>query len=90
MGKNLIVNYRRNRRHCKHAGVFTRVTIFALCHGERADPNSPVKIQIRVSIPKMFRIAAQNNLGYFFVRNEQLWQLPGPDDADVYPFDHSA
>ena len=56
----------------------------------RADPNSPVKIQIRVSMPKTFSSASQNNLGYFFVRNEQLWQLPGPDDADVYPFDHSA
>ncbi|HCN09989.1 MAG TPA: hypothetical protein DIT01_18850 [Lentisphaeria bacterium] len=63
---------------------------FALWHGKRANPNSPVKIQIRVSIPKTFSSAAQNNLGYFFVRNEQLWQLPGPDDADVYPFDHSA
>jgi hypothetical protein len=43
-----------------------------------------------VSIPKTFSSAAQKNFGYFFVCNEQLWQLPGPDDADVYPFDHSA
>ena len=50
----------------------------ALWHGKRADPNSPVKIQIRVLIPKTFSIAAQNNLGYFFVRNEQLWQVPRP------------
>jgi hypothetical protein len=59
-------------------------------HGKRADPNSPVKIQIRVSIPKTFGITAQNNLGCFFVRNEQLWQLPVPDDADVYLFGYSA
>ena len=90
IGKHLTVDYRRNRRHCKHAGVFTRVRIFALWHGKRAAPNSPVKIQIRVSIPKTFRITAQNNPGYFFVRNEQLWQLPGPDDAGVYLFDYSA
>ena len=72
------MNYRRKRRHCKYTGVFPRVVTLALWHGKRADPNSPVKIQIRVLIPKTFSIAAQNNLGYFFVRNEQLWQVPRP------------
>jgi uncharacterized membrane protein len=44
--------------------------------------------ELRVNIPKESTITAQNNLGYFFVRNRKVYAVPGPEEgSDLYIFD---
>ncbi|MFA7229745.1 MAG: DUF2079 domain-containing protein [Victivallaceae bacterium] len=44
--------------------------------------------ELRKQIPENLTITAQNNLGYFFVRNRKLYSIPGPPEGtDVYIFD---
>ena len=42
---------------------------------------------LRANIPAGVSITAQNNLGYFFVRSNPLYRMPGPDNSGIFLFD---
>ncbi len=44
--------------------------------------------EMRSEIPPGLSITAQNNLGYFFIRTNQVYSIPGPTNgSDLYLFD---